>query len=137
MSSLLHRACIATFLPGLLVLGLLVPCAAQARTLQARIARVESAVATLDKVRVRLDWPADATEGRLTLQAAAVEAPDLGYRWRDLAWTCPLQRDGQGGWRCDGVVRAGAGKPLRLRISARAQAEPGTRSAGLNTTQLP
>src|SRR3989449_11392174 len=30
-----------------------------------------------------------------------------------------------------------AGRPERLRMSASAQPQPGTRSAGLNTTQLP
>src|SRR2546427_3969515 len=30
-----------------------------------------------------------------------------------------------------------AGRPQRLRMSASAQPQPGTRSAGLNTTQLP
>lgn len=34
-------------------------------------------------------------------------------------------------------LKTPAGRPLRDRISARAQAEPGTRSAGLKTTQLP
>ena len=121
MSSLLPCAR-NTSLPGLLVavllvLGALLPDAAHARTLQARIARVDSAVATLDQVRVRLEWPADAQHGQLTLQAAAAEAPDLGYRWRNLTWTCPLQRDAQGGWRCDGTIRAGSGKPLRLSLA--------------------
>ena len=76
---------------------------AQGRTLQARIAKVSTPVATLEQVRVRLDWPADATEGELTLQVAAVDAADLGYRWRHVSWHCPLQRTGPDSWRCDGV----------------------------------
>ena len=98
------------------VLLALLPLQSQARTLQARIARVTTAVATLEQVRVRLDWPADAAQGNLRLQAASVVAADLGYRWRDLQWYCPLQRDGQGGWRCDGVVQGGGGKALRLAL---------------------
>lgn len=94
----------------------LLPLQLQARTLQARIARVTTAVATLEHVRVRLDWPADAAHGELQLRAATVVAEDLGYRWRELQWRCPLRRDGQGGWRCDGIVRSGDGKPLRLAL---------------------
>ncbi|RPE77093.1 hypothetical protein [Vulcaniibacterium tengchongense] len=88
---------------------------AAARSAQARIARVSTAVATLDGVRVRLDWPAQAREGVLSLQAARVEAPELGYRFHDLQWRCPLRRDGAR-WRCEGDVRAGRGRPLRLAI---------------------
>lgn len=100
--------------PFALLLALAHAGEAHARTMQARIARVATAAATLEQVRVRLDWPADADAGELQLSAARVEAPDLGYRWRDLAWRCPLQRDGQGGWRCHGTVRGAGGKPLRL-----------------------
>ena len=99
----------------LLLIAWAVSHAAQARTLQARIERVSTAVATLDQVQVRLDWPADATQGRLTLTAARVDAPDLGYHYRDLAWQCPLRREA-GHWRCDGAVRSSAGGPLRLAI---------------------
>ncbi|MFC3551261.1 hypothetical protein ACFOLC_09585 [Lysobacter cavernae] len=89
--------------------------AAHARTAQARIAKVTTAVATLEGVRVRLDWPAQATQGTLWLQAARVEAPDLGYRFRDVAWQCPLTRAGDR-WRCDGELRGGHGAPLRLSL---------------------
>ena len=97
-----------------LLAGGLLP-TAQARTLEARIARVETAVATLQGVRVRLDWPAQAAEGVLSLQADSVAAPDLGYRYRDLSWRCPLQRAGAR-WRCEGELRGGRGQPLRLAI---------------------
>lgn len=99
------------------LLVLSVPDQAHARTMSARIARVDSAVATLERVQVRLDWPAGASEGRLLLQAGSVEAADLGYRWRNLAWRCPLRRDTRGGWRCDGTIRAGTGKPLQLSLA--------------------
>lgn len=117
MSSLLRRAWFPYVATGLCALALCVPGAAFARSLSARIARVDSAVATLERVQVRVDWPAGAGEGRLRLQAAEVRAPDLGYRWRDLAWQCPLRRDGRGGWRCDGAIRAGTGKPLQLSLA--------------------
>ncbi|HJR74961.1 MAG TPA: hypothetical protein VJ806_15145 [Luteimonas sp.] len=89
---------------------------APARTLTAKIARVGTAVATLEGVTVRLDWPAQATQGELTLTARRVSAPDLGYRYTDVSWRCPLLRDGQGGWRCDGTLRAGKSQPLRLAV---------------------
>ncbi len=89
---------------------------APARTLTAKIARVGTAVATLEGVTVRLDWPAQATRGELTLTARRVSAPDLGYRYADVSWRCPLLRDGQGGWRCDGSLRAGKSRPLRLAV---------------------
>jgi hypothetical protein len=89
----------------------------QARTLQARIAKVTSPVATLTGVRVRLHWPDSAARGELRLQAETADAPDLGYRWHHLDWRCPLQRDGQGGWRCDGQIRAAQGAALRLSLA--------------------
>lgn len=89
---------------------------AQARILTAKIARVGTAVATLEGVAVRLDWPAQASQGELILTARRVSAPDLGYRYANVSWRCPLQRDGQGGWRCDGSLRAGKSRPLRLSV---------------------
>lgn len=89
---------------------------AQARTLQARVERVDSAIATIHSVRMRLDWPATAREGRLRLQAARMQAPGLGYDLRELTWECVLRRDGEGGWHCDGLVRARGGRPLRLAV---------------------
>ena len=98
---------------------LLLACSTQvaATTTTAKIARVTTAVATLEGVEVRLDWPAQATHGDLRLRASRVDAPDLGYRFRSLEWQCPLARDGQGGWRCDGELRAATGRPLRLSLA--------------------
>jgi hypothetical protein len=98
---------------------LLLACAAPAaaRSLHANIVRVSTGVATLEQVEVHLDWPAKATEGALELRAGSVVAPDLGYRWRDLAWRCPLQRDGHGGWRCEGELRMPRGRPMRLSLA--------------------
>jgi hypothetical protein len=87
------------------------------RVAQARIAKVTTAVATLHDVRIRLAWAPGADSGELSLQAGMVEAPDLGYRYRNLRWQCPLQRGDNGAWRCDGPVRSGNGKPLRLAVA--------------------
>ena len=68
-------------------------------------------------MQVRLDWPAQARSGTLQVWVDDADAPDLGYRWRRLHWRCPLQRDGRGGWRCDGVLRNGAaGSRLALEL---------------------
>ncbi len=88
----------------------------QARTLEAKIDRIVTDVATLQNVQVALDWPASAEQGRLRLRAAQLDAPALGYRWRDLRWECPLRRDGGGGWGCDGTVRSGLAAPVRLAV---------------------
>lgn len=93
------------------------PHASKERVANARIARITTAVATLHDVRVRLAWAPDASSGELSLQAGLVEAPDLGYRYRDLRWQCPLQRGDNGAWRCDGPLRSGNGKPLRLAVA--------------------
>jgi hypothetical protein len=87
---------------------------AQARTLEARVERVDSAIATIHSVRMRLDWPATAREGRLRLQAARLQAPGLGHDLHGLTWDCVLRRDGEGGWHCDGMVRARGGRASRL-----------------------
>jgi hypothetical protein len=89
---------------------------AQARVLEAKIAGITTGVASLQRIDVVLDWPAQAEQGRLRLRAAQVEMPDLGYRWRDVSWECPLRRDGAGGWRCEGDLRSGRAAPLRLAV---------------------
>ncbi|MDR0181394.1 hypothetical protein [Lysobacter arvi] len=89
--------------------------AASAATAKAKIARVRTAVATLDDVRVDLDWPDAAPHGSLRLQAARIDAPGLGYRFRDVTWQCPLSHAGNR-WRCEGAVREGRSAPLVLAI---------------------
>lgn len=101
----------------LVLLGLTPVVPAQARVAGAHIARVSTPVAVLEDVEVRLDWPADATVGELSLRAGRVRADELGYRWRDLRWTCPLQRGEQGRWRCGGRVSGGGGAPMRLDVA--------------------
>jgi hypothetical protein len=106
-----------------------------ARVLKARIARVTTPVATLQGVRVQLDWPAEAQQGVLRLQASRADAPELGYHFRDLAWQCPLRRSGSEGWQCEGELRSGTGASLRLALDlgttstdARLSRGPGTMS---------
>jgi hypothetical protein len=92
---------------------------AQARTMTARIERVDTAIASLQGVQVQLAWPPGAVEGELRLRARRADAPELGYRFTDLDWRCPLQRDDAGGWRCAGPVRsAGGSMQLAVEIGA-------------------
>ncbi|MFC3717246.1 hypothetical protein ACFONC_13930 [Luteimonas soli] len=99
----------------LLLLASVLP--AQARTMTAKIERVTTAVVTLEGVEVRLDWPAQAATGELRLRAGRVDAADLGYHFQSLEWRCPLARDGQGGWQCDGELHAAGGKSFRLSVA--------------------
>ena len=87
-----------------------------ARTAQVRIAKVDTSVATLEHVRVRLEWPEGAASGELQLWAARIDAPDLGYGARDLHWRCPLRRVANAGWQCEGALRSGSAAPLRLAV---------------------
>ena len=109
-----------------LVVLVLSACAgiAHARTLDADIAKIRLPIATLDKVHVRLDWPAGAPQGTLQLHAARVQAPDLGLDARKLTWSCPLQRIDAHGWQCDGTLRSGK-QSFRLSV---AFDEAGTRA---------
>ncbi len=106
----------------LLILTLLSLCVpdAQAHAVRARIDRIVTPVAVLDAVRVELSWPDGADAGRLRVQAGRVDAGELGYRYRDLAWDCPLRRvrvaDDDVHWQCDGQIRSGRGAPLRLSV---------------------
>src|SRR3546814_3566489 len=59
----------------LLLLASVLP--AQARTMTAKIERVTTAVATLEGVEVRLDWPAQATTGELRLRSSEEHTSEL------------------------------------------------------------
>ncbi|MDQ2702044.1 MAG: hypothetical protein M3Y70_04350 [Pseudomonadota bacterium] len=107
-----------TLLCTLAVLGATAaPAAGAPRVAEARIERIDTAVAILHDVRVRLAWVPGAASGELSLQAERVDAPDLGYHYRDLRWQCPLQRGDNGAWRCDGPLRSGNGRPFRLAVA--------------------
>ncbi|HSD17344.1 MAG TPA: hypothetical protein VLC71_08825 [Thermomonas sp.] len=99
------------------LLAMLAAAPVHARTAQVRIAKVRTAAATLEQVRVRLDWPEGAASGELQLRAATVAAPDLGYRYRDVHWRCPLRRTTDAGWECSGDVRSGGSAPVRLSVA--------------------
>ena len=99
------------------LLAMLAAAPVHARNAQVRIAKVGTPVATLEQVRVRLDWPEGATSGELQLWAASVDAPDLGYRYRDLHWRCPLRRIPDAGWECAGEIRSGRSAPMRLAVA--------------------
>ena len=98
--------------------GLGLPGQGWAGVAEARIERIDSPVAVLHEVRVRLEWPPGAAHGLLRITAARARAPDLGYDFTDLAWTCPLARPGGPGegWTCDGELRSGGGAPMRLAV---------------------
>lgn len=90
-----------------------------ARELQLQVGTVRNAAASLDDVRVALDWPDDAAQGELSLEAARLQVPGLGQDLRSLRWSCPLSRDGEGQWRCEGPVQAaGGGGSLRVALSS-------------------
>ena len=112
------------------------PAAAQARTLEARIAKVVTSVARLEQVRVRLAWPDGAAQGELELQAGWIEAPELGYRFQNVAWRCPLRRDGRGGWRCAGELRAPGGAPLALALDLGVASTDARLSRGASAVSL-
>lgn len=89
---------------------------AQARSARARIAKITTPVATLQQVRLQLDWADGAPGGRLEIRAGRVDAPALGYHFRDLRWSCPLQRAANDGWQCAGELRAGNAAPWLLAL---------------------
>ncbi|PJK00920.1 hypothetical protein CO641_02920 [Lysobacteraceae bacterium NML91-0213] len=100
----------------LAALGCALPTPVAARTAEATIQRVETAVAELHGVRVRLHWPQGAEDGELHLRAERMESATLGYHFRDLDWRCPLRRPDTGAWHCQGPLRAGNGPPLALAV---------------------
>ena len=94
---------------AVLALCALLACgSASARVAEARIQRVETAAATLEDVRVRLEWPEGQEHGRLRLRAAVLDVP-LGYTLHGVDWNCRLQRAPFGHWSCDGPVLADGG----------------------------
>ncbi len=103
---------------------------AQARVARAKIDRMTTPVATLERVQVRLQWSDAADSGELQIDAGRIDAPSLGYHFRDLRWTCPLHRLDQDGWRCEGELRSGTLKPLRLELRFDAKALVATLGQG-------
>jgi len=114
----------------------ILPAASQARTLDARIAKVATAVARMEQVRVRLAWPDGAAQGELELQAGRIEAPELGYRFQNLSWRCPLRRDGRGGWRCAGELRTPGAAPMALALDLGVASTDARLSRGASAVSL-
>lgn len=116
MSSRMLRRLVCVLLP----LAWLAPACVDAATAKVRIARVTTSVATLEQVEVGLAWPRGAERGQLSLRAARVYAPATGYRFRDVQWSCRLQRLRERGWHCTGPLRAGrsVGSTLTVQLDA-------------------
>lgn len=93
--------------------------AVEARRLHAEIAQLESGVGSLANIRIDVDWPDGAAQGRLRFRADRLDFPSLSYQARAVDWQCPLQRIGAQGWRCaGGVSEGGTGKyPLAVQWS--------------------
>lgn len=100
----------------LLLAGLLMAGTLEARSVNARIARVVTPVAVMEGVSLRLEWPEGAAEGQLHLRVRRVDAGDLGYRFDDLDWRCPLRRAPENGWACAGEINGKGGAPMRLAL---------------------
>jgi len=94
----------------------MLPAIGHARTMELRADSLHSAIAIANGLRARLDWPDTAASGSLRIDADAIDAPGYGYRFSNVHWECPLTRDGNGGWHCDGEVQAGNAKPMRLSL---------------------
>jgi len=105
----------APIIAGLLALWLC-PALVAARTVSVRIADVETEVARLSDVRVRLHWPQGASAGELSLVIGRAEVKMLAEPFLRLEWRCPLRRRNTDGWQCAGAVRSGSAPPLHLAV---------------------
>ncbi len=88
-----------------------------ARTLELRADSLHSAVARASGLHAQLVWPDAASSGSLSIDAVSIDATAYGYKFGKVHWECPLTRDASGGWHCDGTVRAGNAKPMRLTLA--------------------
>ena len=88
-----------------------------ARVLELRAVALHSALVDASGIHARVDWPDLATQGRLRLDVAALDASALGYHFRQLHWDCVLLRDIGNGWGCSGSLRSGTGKPMQFRLA--------------------
>ncbi|WP_188661654.1 hypothetical protein [Arenimonas soli] len=115
---------------GLLALALT---PAAARELQLQVGAVRNEAASLEDVRVTLAWPDGAAAGELALEASRLQVPSLGQDLRAVRWRCPLSRDADGQWQCEGPVGAAGGSgSLAVSLSAaRIDALLATRGSGL------
>lgn len=98
----------------LVLMALSLPLApAQARVLSIGIDRIATPVASLQDVKISLDWPQDAFSGKLKLSAKALDASEFGYRWQQLDWRCTLKRQVDV-WQCQGPIKARSASGMKL-----------------------
>lgn len=86
---------------------------ASGQTLTLEVDRLATSMASLDDLKLTLEWPAEVEQGRLHLTAAVLDASEFGYRWRDLSWTCELQHEADT-WQCAGPIKARGASGLNL-----------------------
>lgn len=89
----------------------------QARELRLQVEAVRSEAARLSGVQARLRWADDGEGGELELQADHLDAPLLAFEARQLAWRCPLARDGEGSWTCAGPVSLAGRERAGLQVA--------------------
>lgn len=106
----------------LLLAGLWLVQPAAARTLRAEIAALDAGLARAEGLRLELRWPDGATQGELVVTVDRLDADDFGYRFAALDWRCPLARDGEGNWRCEGTLRSAGHPDKRLAVAVSAVA---------------
>ncbi|HEY2347120.1 MAG TPA: hypothetical protein VGH80_14810 [Xanthomonadaceae bacterium] len=112
-----HGAANLALACAILLCASLASAPACARTLDMRVDSLQSATATASGLRLLLMIDDSAQGGRLRIDADRVDTPNLGYAFRDVHWECPLVRDKAGAWQCQGDVRAGKAKPMRLAVT--------------------
>jgi hypothetical protein len=84
----------------------LVAAPVQARVLELDVERLVSALGRVESLAAKLEWPEGATQGQLDVRAGILDASGLGYRFRDLHWSCSLERPAPDAFGCVGAVRA-------------------------------
>jgi hypothetical protein len=89
---------------ALLACALALPLHARVATLE--VERIGSALGRIDALSLRVAWPDAAESGELTLALGALDASELGYRFRDVKWNCELQRVAPDHYGCKGKVDA-------------------------------
>lgn len=96
----------------LLALLLLDTSVCLARTAVLEVDRIGTPLARIEGMKLTLDWPVGAEHGQMRLQAALLDAGELGYRWRALDGQCELRGEAAAGWQCSGKVAARGAKGL-------------------------
>jgi hypothetical protein len=95
------RHCVA----GLLLLASIAAGVCQARVAQLEIDSLQTSALRAQSLELRLDWPDAAAAATLSIDAAVLDAGDLGYRFNDVSWRCELQSSAAA-LACSGPLRA-------------------------------